>query len=291
MTDLKLFGKQVKPPVAIGLAAGAVFVVIVVVRARRNSASSAASSASSAPSSAATLAATAAGGDPYPPDGSTGNSSDPYSTDPGTGQTYGDESYSGGTGGGGGFFAPPVSQQPPGSFVSNAAWSQAAEAYLAGNDGNAETIGNALGKYITGQRVTPAQQTVIESAIAFEGYPPVSAADGFPPGIRRDQGSAHPVPGPVEHKPTKAPGGERAEVSGTTVTLSWEPAKEATEYQLDVHRKTAGGGLATTFTGRVHGESHRLSGLARRADFRWTVAAVDKAGVGPRSPEHSFATK
>ena len=292
--DVKLFGKQVKPPVAIGLAAGAVFIGVVVIRARKKAASSTSSATSAAGHTGPTPAPAR---DPYPADGSSGDSADPYSLDPATGQTYGDESYGGSFGGGGfgggGIYSPP---SPPaaGNFTSNAQWSQAAEQYLAGNGGNADTIGNALGKYITGSTVTEAQQTVIESAIAFEGYPPVSGSDGFPPSIRlHHQPTGHPVPGPVPGKPTKAPTGEKAAVSGTSVNLSWDAVKGATGYQLDVHRKSGSGGgkQVTTFGGRVKGESHRLSGLARKADFTWTVAAVDKAGTGPKSPEHMFSTK
>lgn len=55
------------------------------------------SKAASAPSTAPGTAA----GDPYPPDGTTGNPSDPYSLDPSTNQTYGDEAagYSAAAGG------------------------------------------------------------------------------------------------------------------------------------------------------------------------------------------------
>lgn len=81
---------------------------------------------------------------------------------------------------------------PPGgtaagqSFTNNAQWSQAAEDYLVNNTGaNANTVGNALGKYITGQVVdTETQQPIIEQAIAFENYPPQAGGDGYPPSIR-----------------------------------------------------------------------------------------------------------
>lgn len=72
----------------------------------------------------------------------------------------------------------------PASFTSNAQWSQAAEQYMVGQGGDANTIGNALGKYITGQPVPDqTNQGLINEAIAFEGYPPVPGPNGFPPSI------------------------------------------------------------------------------------------------------------
>jgi hypothetical protein len=72
----------------------------------------------------------------------------------------------------------------PGTFTSNGQWSQYAEQYLVDNaGGDAATVGNALGKYITGQPVTPDQTQIIDSAIAFAGYPPIAGPAGNPPGI------------------------------------------------------------------------------------------------------------
>lgn len=76
---------------------------------------------------------------------------------------------------------------PAAGFSSNAQWSQAAEQYMVGNGGDANAIGNALGKYLTGNALTPDQQTLVEQAIAFEGYPPVAGTNGFPPSIQTAQ--------------------------------------------------------------------------------------------------------
>jgi LysM repeat protein len=69
-------------------------------------------------------------------------------------------------------------------FTSNAAWSQAAQEYITNySGGDAATVSAALGAYITGSYVTPAQQNIIEQAIAFDGAPPQSGANGYPPSI------------------------------------------------------------------------------------------------------------
>ena len=113
-------------------------------------------------------------GDEYPWDGTTGNPNDPYSMDPATGETYGDEGDFGGSSSGSG--------GPP--FLSNAAWSQYAEQYLTATVGeDAGTVSAALGPYIAGGKVTTAQQSIIEQAIAYAGNPPVAGTNGMPPGI------------------------------------------------------------------------------------------------------------
>lgn len=86
---------------------------------------------------------------------------------------------------GGGAYYPGSGYPLSSGFTSNAQWSQAAEDYLVNTGGgDANTVGNALGKYITGQPVDAAGQAIINQAIAFEGYPPVSGPDGYPPSIR-----------------------------------------------------------------------------------------------------------
>lgn len=68
--------------------------------------------------------------------------------------------------------------------TTNAAWAQAAENYLTENGGyDPATVAAALGIYITGSTLSAAQQAVVEAAIAFEGYPPIAGASGYPPAM------------------------------------------------------------------------------------------------------------
>jgi len=67
--------------------------------------------------------------------------------------------------------------------ATNAAWAQAAEQELEGNGYDPTTVAAALGKYITGGTVTADQQSIIQAAIAFEGYPPQPGANNYPPNI------------------------------------------------------------------------------------------------------------
>lgn len=87
--------------------------------------------------------------------------------------------------GGGGFYPGSGGGPVGGGFTSNAQWSQAAEAYLVGQGADANTVGNALGKYITGGVINdPTATSIVNQAIAFEGYPPVPGPNGFPPSIQ-----------------------------------------------------------------------------------------------------------
>lgn len=88
---------------------------------------------------------------------------------------------------------------PGTGMTTNAQWAQAAESYLVNTTGaDPNTVGNALGKYITGQPVDPdAQQPIIEQAIAFEGYPPQSGPNGYPPAIQTAPASPPPTGGTI----------------------------------------------------------------------------------------------
>lgn len=169
--------------------------------------SSGSSSAGSAGSPPVTPIAGGPSGDPYPWDGTTGNPSDPNSMDPTTGVTYGDEQsgygaggYYGGSGGGG-YYGGGGSGSGGQQYSSNAQWAQAAESYLSGQMGeNPTQVGAAIGHYITGQPLDPAQVSLVEQAIAFTGQPPVAGPGGNPPGYVT---APQPKPKPPVKGPTR----------------------------------------------------------------------------------------
>lgn len=114
----------------------------------------------------------------FPWDGTYNNPNDPYSMDSATGNTYGNEGYTGvGPGGGTTPTGPP--------FSTNAQWSQYVLNYFAQNQ-YADIAGrtDAIGQYIAGAEVTTQQKQYIDDAIAVGGPPPVAGTGGFPPSIR-----------------------------------------------------------------------------------------------------------
>ena len=137
--------------------------------------------------------------------------------------------YNYGLGGGGGYNPNP---QGPGSYTSNAQWAQAAEDYLVNTVGESPTdVGNALGKYLTGQAVTSDQKAFIEQAIAFAGAAPVPGTDGFPPSIR-DMPQPPPGPHPGGGKAQNPVKGLKVDARFTQADVSWSPSKGATSYRV-----------------------------------------------------------
>jgi hypothetical protein len=121
-----------------------------------------------------TIAASAA----YPWDGTYNNPNDPYSMDSATGNTYGNEGYTG-TGPGGGT----TPTGPP--FTTNAQWSQYVLQYFSDNSfSDVSGRADAVGLYIAGDSVSAQQKQYIDDAIAIGGPPPVAGSGGFPPSIK-----------------------------------------------------------------------------------------------------------
>ncbi|MEU9022343.1 hypothetical protein [Actinomadura sp. NPDC048394] len=123
-------------------------------------------------------------------------------------------------------------------FTTNAQWSQAAEDYLVNTVGSdANTVGNALGKYITGQPLSADQVTIVNQAIAFTGYPPANGPTGYPPSYRT---SNEP---PATTPPTTAPPavtGLKGVAFSEHVDLTWNAVPDVAGYIIyaDGIRKT-----------------------------------------------------
>lgn len=91
------------------------------------------------------------------------------------------------------------------SPTTNAQWAQAAEEYMTQQGYDALAVAAALGKYLTNQNLTDDQLSIVQTAIAFEGYPPTSvpAPHVAPPGgnnstkMKRKDQPANPLPLPV----------------------------------------------------------------------------------------------
>lgn len=93
--------------------------------------------------------------------------------------------YGYGIGEGYGVGSPYPPSAPTQVATSNAAWAQAAENYLTTTGGyDPGTVAAALGIYIAGSTLSAAQQSVVEAAIAFEGYPPTAGPDNYPPNMK-----------------------------------------------------------------------------------------------------------
>ncbi len=264
--NLPLVGGVSKKALGIGGVAAVAVVGLVYLRKRKSG------------SSAAT-AATSGSGDPYPPDGTTGNPSDLNSTDPATGMTYGDEQAGygdsgyqdtsmGPTYGSTGYYDPNTGQWVYGNSgtgqaaaTTNQAWAQNAIAYLSNQGTDPTALSIALGAYLAGQPVTSDQVSLIDQAIAAEGYPPQAGPNNYPPGINESgtasqggtggsgggvtgsggsgsgDGSGGSTPpadsgGPVHAGPISNLQASR--VTKTGFTVRWNPADHAARYRVQV---------------------------------------------------------
>lgn len=166
--NLPLVGGVSKKALAIGGGAAAAVIGLIYIRKRKAQSSS---------------AATAATGDTSTAD-TTGTSDyvDPGLQDTSQGPTYGAT----------GYYDPNAGQWVYGNTgtgqaaaTTNTQWAQNAIAYLGSNVAmDTAALSAALGAYLQGQALTSDQVSLVDQAIAAEGYPPVSGTGGYPPGIR-----------------------------------------------------------------------------------------------------------
>ena len=136
----------------------------------------------------------------------------------------------GGGGGSGGY--------PPGTgFVNNGQWAQAAVEYMttAGLIEDPAALSAALGAYIAGGPITTGQRTLIEQAIAFQGYPPLAGPSGYPPSI-----NTAPTPPSTTNPPppttTIAAPGKPWVISPSPrqITIAWNAVPNAAAYRVAV---------------------------------------------------------
>ena len=172
-------------------------------------------------------------------------------------------------GGGGGNL---ISSEPTaGGYSSNGAWAQGVETYMTETAGaDPTTVAAALGKYISGQDMTQDQISVAQQAIAFQGYPPVSGSDGYPPSMRTTPVTTTPTPTAPKIPP--APANMRLlESSPTTIDVGWNTAVGGASIY---HVYRAGVQQAT-----VYGTFYQATGLKPGTKYGpFTVKAANAAG-------------
>ena len=79
--------------------------------------------------------------------------------------------------------------------TTNAMWSQAAVNQLTSQGYTGSDVQAALGVYLTGGQLSTAQETIVQSAIAVEGYPPQPGANGYPPAMNVNASGGQTNPG------------------------------------------------------------------------------------------------
>lgn len=110
--------------------------------------------------------------------------------------------------------------------TTNAEWFQQALAFLEQNGTNTATAEAALAKYLAGQSVTTAQESIIQIAEAALGPPPQNGPNGYPPNIKTSStGGGGNAQNPVT--------GLHITDQGTTGdNIAWNASPGATSYQV-----------------------------------------------------------
>jgi hypothetical protein len=171
--------------------------------------------------------------------------------------------YSGGMYGGGGYGGGPVPAP-----TTNAQWAAAVESSLSAQGYDSLTVAAALGKYLTGQTCTADQASIIQAAIAFQGYPPQNGPSGYPPNIHTASSGG----GGNAHNPVT--GLHQTQVGVTGADIAWSPASGATGYQV-----TATKGQATMI-GPTSARIHNINTGRDRRDQSTVTVLAEPAGIG-----------
>jgi hypothetical protein len=108
---------------------------------------------------------------------------------------------------------------------------------------SASDVGNALGKYITGQSVTSDMVTIINQAIAFAGPAPVPGQNGNPPGFNEVTTGGQFATNPVT-------GLKQIQEGVTGSDIAWNSSSGATSYTVTTTKGTAS--LLGSTSARIH---------------------------------------
>ena len=95
------------------------------------------------------------------------------------------------------------------SYSTNGQWTQSVIQYMMENDlvQDSSQLATALGKYITGAYCNDTDVSLIQQAVAVQGYPPLAGPSGYPPSINRTPPIPVVVPPPATNVPNPNPRG------------------------------------------------------------------------------------
>lgn len=231
--------------------------------------------------------------------------SGPNLIDPATGIPYADET-AGSIGGPGGYsglgYGYPTSDITGSSltsgtsFTTNAQWAQAVEAGLTGLGYDPLAVGSAIGKYLLNQPLTSDQVTIVQTAVAEYGPPPVGtfaiiAGGSVPPPPGGGGGGTPPPGGGGGSGRLSAPVGVHLTIDGRTgVRLQWGAVPGAAGYVAQCKQGTDNGPT-------VSGPFGTTSPVANFGNLRpgthytaliWPSSTASPGGPGSDQPHTEF---
>jgi hypothetical protein len=155
-------------------------------------------------------------------------------------------------------------------YSSNGQWTQAVVEYMLNNGLVEDTaqLSAALGKYITGAYATDTEVSLIQQAIAVQGFPPIAGTTGYPPSINRTPPSTTPT---TPTGDAAAPRLHHVNTTKSSAILQWSPAANAKTY---IVYKTGG---AVVKSGVVE-TSFTVLNLKPNTTYSFSVAGVNADG-------------
>lgn len=257
-----IVGKMSKAGLTVTVVAGVGVGGYIWWRHKKSAAATAAASTSASGSGSATTDTSGNTGncdpttDPNCPGYNPGNSDYGYGYGP---YGLGDYSDTGGVAGDSGYYGagtPGVYTPVNPQATTNAQWSQAAVSALTNAGYEGDTVLAALGVYLTGGTLSASQETIVNAAIAAEGYPPVEGPNGYPPSMHHTTSTGQSGGTTPAGPPTSAPAGLTAHTSGGDVTVACHNVPGADEFNFhfnnghDVSGPTPRGVFSSATVGR-----------------------------------------
>lgn len=239
--------------------------------------------------------------------------SDPNLIDPTTGVPYADETagnYAGYTQGISGYgYGFPTSDITGGTtvgtaYTSNAQWAQAVEAGLTAIGYDAQAVGAAVGKYLLNMPLTSDQVTIVQTAVAEFGPPPVgtfaiiastsdqTGSGGGSGGTGGSGGSGGTGgTGGTGSGRLARPSGVHLTIDGRTgVRLQWGAVAGASGYVAQLHRGGNNGPVVSGPFGTSAPVANfgNLQPGTHYTALLWPSSAADPGGPGSDQPHTEF---
>ena len=175
----------------------------------------------------------------------------PVATDgeinPATGYVYGSPEDAAALAAQAGYVSPPANPSggsgsiPPSNlgYATNGQWVQSVIQYMIDNDlvQDSSQLSSALGKYITGAYCSDTDVSLVQQAIAVQGFPPLAGPTGYPPSINRNAPSTPPpTTTPVDTSMgRKIASFQLGKITKNSIAVNWSVIGKPTNTKLKIN--------------------------------------------------------
>jgi hypothetical protein len=162
-------------------------------------------------------------------------------------------------------------------YSTNGQWVQAVITTMTSNGSVSDStaLSAALGKYVTGAYIASGSkdETLVEQAIAQEGWPPVAGTNGYPPSLNRTPPTSTSTGNKIPHIVNL----HITNVTPTTMSFAWKHDAVIPDSQLP----TVDGGPANYITGTA--TTYTIHGLKSKQHVTFAMQGLKGNILGPSS--------